>query len=287
MKLGIRQPPCAGEMGFGPFCEWAAETGFEVVDVPRLTAEVKQTLDANGLVVGTVDLPAWGGGLSLDPERRQAALKQQKEVLAEAKDNGAKVIFTVLLPEDATQPRAKSFEAFKEGFPPLIEWFEEQDLHLAIEGWPGPDPWLPALGCTPETLRAMFEVIPSPNMGLNYDPSHLIRLGVDHERFLWEFGKRVKHVHGKDTELLEENQYLTGNVPGTFGPKYGFGDMAWRYTIPGEGISDWKTIGNRLKDFGFDGYVCVELEDHNYFPSVEQQQEGMSRALAYLAETLG
>lgn len=288
MQIGMRQPPCAGKMGFGPFCEWAAEVGFEAIDVPRLTPEVKSALDANGLSVGTVDMPNWSGNLSPDPAVQKAALEEQKRILSEEAERGAHTVFAVLLPADHTQPRRKTFEIWKETYPAVVsEVLEANNLQFAIEAWFGPGPWLPSIGCTPEMLRPMFAAIDSPNLGLCYDPSHLVRVGIDHERFLIEFGKRVKHVHGKDTELLDEMQYLCGNIGSTFGVGYGFGDGGWRYTIPGEGTVDWVTVRNRLKDAGYDGFVCVELEDHYYFPEVENQQEGLIAALEYLTDVFG
>lgn len=286
MEIGIRQPPCAGQMGFAAFCEWAAGVGFKAVDVPRLTPEVKQALDDHGLRVGTVDFPNWAALLDPEPGAAAAALAEQKQILAEAAELGAKVAFAVLLPRDPTQPRAKSFELWKQNFPPVIEYLESLDMHFAIEAWPGPGPWLPSLGCTPETLRRMFAEIDSPHLGICYDPSHLIRLEIDHVRFLWEFGARVKHVHGKDTEIVDEYLYLCGNIGSTFGGRYGYGDSAWRYTIPGEGTVDWTEITNRLVDVGYDHLICVELEDHYYFPEVEKQQLGMVNALRHLQDAL-
>ena len=140
MEIGIRQPPCAGQMGFEAFAAWAAEAGFKAIDVPRLTPEVKSVLDANGLKVGTVDLPNWGGILSPDADQQAAALEEQKQVLSEAAELGAEVVFGVLLPSDHQQPRAKTFEIWKESFPPLVEFLEANGLHFAIEAWFGPSP---------------------------------------------------------------------------------------------------------------------------------------------------
>lgn len=282
MEIGIRQPPCANELGLPAFAEWCAEVGFRAIDVPRLTAEVKQTLDANGLLCGTFDFPNWWTLVDPDKAARDAEWENQKAILDEAAANGGSVAFAVLLPRDKNQPRAKSFEIWKEAFPPVMEYLDQLGISFAIEFWPGPSPQHPSLGCTPETLRAMFQEVDSPGHGVCYDPSHLIRLDIDHVRFLWEFGSRVKHVHGKDTELSEEWLYLTGNIGSSFGGKYRYGDSAWRYTIPGEGTVDWVAINNRLHDVGFDRLICVELEDHNYFPSVEQQQHGMVNALRHL-----
>jgi len=70
-------------------------------------------------------------------------------------------------------------------------------------------------------------------MGVNYDPSHLIRMGIDPLRFLKEFVGRVYHVHGKDAELFADNLYEYGHEqPPTFAKEMNFGSMAWRYTIP-------------------------------------------------------
>ncbi|MCC7491756.1 MAG: sugar phosphate isomerase/epimerase [Fimbriimonadaceae bacterium] len=284
MEIGVRQPPCAGKMGFEAFCEWCAEVGFAAIDVPRLTPEVAKALADHGLRVGTVDLPAWGAQLSPDPARRQAGLAEQREILSKAKELGASVAFAVLLPEDHSQSRANSFEYWKESAPDFVALLDELDMHLALEAWPGPGPWLPTLGCTPETLRAMFAAVPSERLGLCFDPSHLVRLGIDYQRFLWEFGSRVKHCHGKDTELLDEQLYLTGNISPSFGAKYGYGECAWRYCIPGDGEVDWTFVAHRLKDFGYDNLVCVELEDCHYFPEVELQQEGLINSIDFLAE---
>lgn len=286
MEIGVRQPPCVREMGLEGFCEWAADEGFQAIDLPRLDAAAKKILDQHDLKIGTVDLPVWGAQLNEDKDRQQAGLAEQKKILDEAADLGVKVVFAVLLPEDRNQPRAKSFEIWREAAKPLLEYLEAKDLHLALEAWVGPGPQYPSIGCTPEMLRPMFDAIPSPNLGLCYDPSHLVRLGIDPIRFLWEFGCRVKHVHGKDTELSEELLYLTGNIGPTFGAKYRYGESAWRYTIPGEGSVDWIAVRNRLGDVGYDGLICVELEDHNYGPEVEKQQHGLVNSLRYLEEVI-
>ena len=78
--------------------------------------------------------------------------------------------------------------------PPIAEFAASKDVTIAIEGWPGPGPAYPALGCTPEMWRAMFEACPSPGLGLNYDPSHLVRIGIDYLRALNEFAPRTLNM---------------------------------------------------------------------------------------------
>jgi sugar phosphate isomerase/epimerase len=287
MDIGVRTPPCAGQMGFAAFAKWCAEEGFAAIDVGKVDAEIKSILDGEGLRLGTVDLPQSNTLCNPDAAARAAGLEVHKRELEAAAALGAKVAFTVLMPPDANQPRRVSFDFLKDSLPKLAELLESLDMSLAIEGWPGGGPQYPSLGCTPETLRAIFAAAPSSALGICFDPSHLVRLGIDHERFLVEFGSRVKHCHGKDTELIEEDRYLCGNLDSTFGGRYVCGDRAWRYTIPGEGEVDWLYVMNRLDDAKYGGLMCVELEDHHYWQTVELQQLGLTRALSVLEEYAG
>jgi sugar phosphate isomerase/epimerase len=132
--------------------------------------------------------------------------------------------------------------------------------------------------------RAMFKAVPSPAFGLNYDPSHLVRLGIDYQRALHEFADRVYHVHGKDTELDSERLYEHGNLGPTFHSARGFGEDWWRYTIPGDGIVDWGKVVQRLEDAGFDGIVSVELEDYRYWGTWPAQADGLLRSRAHLSQ---
>ena len=146
-------------------------------------------------------------------------------------------------------------------------------------GWPGPG----ALCCTPEGYRAFFAECPSPALGVNYDPSHLIRMGIDPLRFLHEFADRVFHVHGKDTEISSENLYEYGSEqPPTFGKSVPFGGNHWRYTIPGHGLTSWVEIFRILVAHGYDGCVCIELEDANFNGSEEGEKEGLLQGARFL-----
>ncbi|HZH60544.1 MAG TPA: sugar phosphate isomerase/epimerase, partial [Metabacillus sp.] len=132
-------------------------------------------------------------------------------------------------------------------------------------------------------LRAMFNEIPSKHFGLNYDPSHLVRLGIDHLRVLTEFGDRVNYCHGKDTEILHEDLYEYGILPATFGAKYDFSEGSWRYTIPGQGEVNWAKVAVRLEKIGYQGPVSIELEDHRYWGSIEAEREGIIKAKEHLS----
>ena len=137
--------------------------------------------------------------------------------------------------------------------------------------------------CTPETYRAFFKEVPSPAMGINYDPSHLLRMGIDPHRFLREFVGRVYHVHGKDTEIIDENRYEYGTEqPPTFAKQIPFGAIAWRYTIPGQGVTRWKEVMRTLTENGYQGCVCIELEDANFNGPADEEQFGTLQGARFL-----
>lgn len=282
-KIGMRIPPRIGGEGIEAAAAWAAEAGLDVLDVHELTPEVKQAVERAGLTVGSVDAAKVGALLSRDERRRIEAAESVKRQMTDMAELGASVMFMCLVPEDITLPRKEGFAIWKETFPDIVRHAEQTGVYITIEGWPGPAPHYPTLGCTPEMWRAMFDAIPSRHFGLNYDPSHLVRLGIDYLRALTEFGERVHHCHGKDTELLHDELYECGVLPATFGAKYGFSEGSWRYTIPGHGEVEWGKIAVRLDRLGYQGAICIELEDHRYWGSLEAERQGIVKAAEHLS----
>jgi sugar phosphate isomerase/epimerase len=285
MKIGTRLPGFAGKIGFDAYAAWLAENDFDAVDTPVLTRQIAQTCDKLGLGIGTCDGRA-NGLLSVDAAKRRKALSLLKIDISAIARHGGHTFFTVLAPDDASLGREKTFEIFAKVYPKVVEHAEKEGVQIAIEPWPGGFPYYGNLGCTPETLRRIFAVIPSPNLGICYDPSHFARIQVDYVRVLHEFGDRVRHVHLKDTEIISDRLYESGILGQTFGRTYGFGEGWWRYTIPGEGEVDWNLIMRRLEEIGYDGVLSVELEDHHFWDTPELQKEGLLRSKDYIEQFL-
>ena len=261
---------------------WARSAGFDAVDLTSFDAQsVKAVRDA-GLRVGSVDLGGIGQHLSADAQKRKAASESALATIRLAGELGCGRMFNVLLPDDRSLPRADQYQQMIETFAPLAQAAGEAGVMIVIEGWPGPAPAYPALACTPETVRAMLRDLPA-GIGLNYDPSHLVRLGVDPVRFLREFIPRVGHVHAKDTQLMPDALYEYGLYqPAAFVKGHGFGEQVWRYTIPGHGVIDWPTLFGILKQGGYAGAVSVELEDENFNGSEAGEKQGLERSVEFL-----
>ncbi len=259
--IGFRRGGGEWQKDLAALIAWARENGFGAMDLNRDGDRAGRAVAAAGLRIGSVDLAEWQPMLSPDAGKRREAVAKNAEYVAACAGLGAVNHFVVMLPEKAELPRTENFGYMVESYAALAPTFERHGARLVIEGWPGPG----ALCCTPEGYRAFFREVPSKAMGVNYDPSHLIRMGIDPLRFLREFAGRVYHVHGKDTELNAEGLYEFGHQqPATFAKPPRFGGPHFRYTLPGHGVMSWTEGFRILKENGYAGCVCVELEDANF-----------------------
>ncbi|MGV3616668.1 MAG: sugar phosphate isomerase/epimerase family protein [Fimbriimonas sp.] len=258
---------------------WAKENDLAVIDLGGDADVTAEKVVAAGLQVGSADLPAWSGLITADVAEREAAVAKQAEYLEKCAAHGVRNYFCVMLPKDAAKPRSENFALMLEGLNLLTPHLERTNGRLVIEGWPGPG----ALCCTPEGYRAAIKET-SPVVGINYDPSHLIRMGIDPIRFVEEFADRVYHVHGKDTEVYSEGLYEYGTEqPATFAKGHGFGAHHWRYTIPGHGETRWTRAFEILKARGYEGAVSIELEDENFNGSEAGEKQGILAGAQFLA----
>ncbi len=278
--IGIRCGGSDWQQDLAALIAWVQEMDLEVIDLGKDGDNTAQAVAQAGLRIGSVDLSEWEAMISPDAGRREAAVARNADYVRACAEHGARNFFVIMLPEEPDRPKAENFGFMVESFTALAPTLEEAGGRLVIEGWPGPG----ALCCTPEGYRAFFERCPSPAMGINYDPSHLIRMGIDHIRFLDEFVGRVYHIHGKDTELPSERRYEYGSEqPPTFAERVPYGGPHWRYTIPGHGVTRWTRTFEILAAAGYDGCVSIELEDA-YFNGTEAGEKlGFVRGGTFLA----
>ena len=278
--IGVRRGGSPWQKDFDGWVAWAKESGLEVLDVGRDGDEIGPQVVAAGLRVGTIDMKVGKEMISPNASKRKDAVARNAEYIAACAGLGELNYFLVMLPEDPGKSRKENFGYMVESFTELAPVLEQHKARIVIEGWPGPG----ALCCTPEGFRAFFRECSSAAMGINYDPSHLVRMQIDPLRFLKEFVNRVYHIHGKDTEILDENLYEYGNLqPATFAQNFRYGGLSWRYTIPGQGCTRWSAAFQILADAGYKGAVTVELEDHNFNGKEDTEKEGILLGVRFLA----
>jgi sugar phosphate isomerase/epimerase len=169
-------------------------------------------------------------------------------------------------------------------WPPLVRYAGERGINIGIENCPmlfTADEWPGGknLAISPWVWRRMFEEIPYQNFGLNYDPSHLIWQQMDEIAPIREFAPRFKHVHAKDVRLDRHKLNEVGvlAVPRAYQtPK-----------LPGLGDVRWGSFFSALTDTGYNGPVCVEVEDRAYEESVETVKGALGQSARYLRQFMG
>lgn len=258
---------------------WAKSNGLAGIDIGRDADTAGRKVLEAGLKLGSIDLKVWQEMISPSKATRKKAIASNAAYIEKCAALGQMNYFVVMLPEDPARPRAENFDYMVESFAALAPTLEKNNGRIVIEGWPGPG----ALACTPEGYRALFKAVPSKSMGINYDPSHLLRMGIDPLRFLNDFVGRVYHVHGKDTELNSDGLYEYGHEqPPTHGKPPAFGNMSWRYTIPGQGQVRWVEIMKTLKANKYKGMVSIELEDASFNGTEAGEKHGILAGAQYL-----
>ncbi len=261
---------------------WAKEAGFACLESPKPKPQDAELIVSQGLKLACVDLPDWPSLLAVDAGQRKAGVAKVAEFIRDWSERNVRNFFCVVIPNDPELPRLDNYKLAVESFGALGAVAEKTGSRIVIEGWPGGGQ-LPNLCCNPETCRALFKDTGTKGLGINYDPSHLIRLGIDHIRFAEEFAERIGHVHGKDTEVFDEAQYEFGLYqPSLFEKPHRWGANVWRYTLPGHGRARWVKIVSILKAAGYKGAISVELEDENFNGTVEGVKHGLEMSLAFL-----
>jgi sugar phosphate isomerase/epimerase len=168
---------------------------------------------------------------------------------------------------DRFRPLEENFEQFKNVWPDIIRYAEHRGVKIGIENCPMMQPYTWPFGVnlarTPAIWRRMFETIPSANFGLNYDPSHLVMQLMDPIAPIREFGQRIFHAHAKDMRIDRDRL----NDIGSLEPPM----LRSTAKIPGLGDVNWGQWIGALTDSGFNGAVCVEVEDEAFEHSLEDR----------------
>jgi sugar phosphate isomerase/epimerase len=178
---------------------------------------------------------------------------------------------------------AKSVEAnwpvLQATWPDILRHAESKQITIGIENCPmlfSRDEWPGGknIATTPALWRQLFETLPSPNLGLNFDPSHLIWQHIDYVRCIREFGKRIVHFHAKDTRLDPDSMY-----------QHGIMGLGWHTPkLPGLGDVNWGALFSALTDVGYQGAVCIEVEDRAYEGGLENRQRALRQTRRFLEQ---
>lgn len=213
-----------------------------------------------------------------DLEKRTAAVEHLKKVIQFSGKLGVNMV-TTFIGRDQSKTVEENLELVKEVWPPIIKLAEECGVKVAIENCPmlfGPDQWPGGqnLMTTPSIWKKVFDILPSDNLGINYDPSHFVWQMIDYIKPIYEFKDKIFHVHFKDIKLYRDKLDQVGVMA------YPLEYMSPK--IPGYGDVDWGKYVSALTDICYDGYTCIEVEDKYFEGSKEKVIDSLKLSKQYM-----
>ncbi|HKD38641.1 MAG TPA: sugar phosphate isomerase/epimerase family protein [Pirellulales bacterium] len=254
--------------------------GVTHIDVTGLTADdarrVHEIMAKRNFAIS--GLGYYPNPLSADRDESERAIEHLRRVIEAAALLDVGVVNT-FIGRDPRKSVEENWPRFLEVWPPLVRHAEQRGVRIGIENCPmyfTGDEWPSGknLATSPAIWRRMFEAIPSKSFGLNYDPSHMIWQQMDYLKPIREFADRLVHVHAKDVRLDRDRLDDVGILATPLEyhlPK-----------LPGLGDVDWGRFFSALTDSGYDGPVCVEVEDRAYEGSLERRVAALRQSARFL-----
>lgn len=299
MKLGFITAICE-DMTFEEVIDFAAEHNLEClevacwpqggaqrryagvshIDVANLTEEkaeyINNLCELKGIEISS--LAYYPNTMDPDCEKRKEYIEHLYKLIDASAMLDVNMI-TTFLGRDPQKNVDENMELIKEIWPPIIKYSEEKGVKIAIENcpmlftndeWPGGQ----NIMTTPANWRRVFEIIDSPNFGINYDPSHFVWQMIDYIKPIYEFKDKIFHVHYKDIKLYKDKLADVGTMATPLqymSPK-----------IPGLGDVNWGKYVSALTDIGYTGYTCIEVEDKAFENSIEDAKKAVILSAKYL-----
>ena len=274
------------ELGAGNY-PGDAHCKLSMLDDASALAEFKRAIVDHGFTISA--LSCHGNPLHPDPERANRDQEVSRKTILLAEKLGVPVVVDFSgCPGDS--PKAQRPNWVTCPWPPeyldILKWqwddvvapywtrhakfAADHGVKIAIEMHPG------FVVYNPETLLNL-RAITGPNVGCNYDPSHMFWQGIDPIAAIRVLGNAIFHVHAKDTQIYERNLPLTGVLDTK--PYTDERNRSWIFRTCGYGHGEqwWREFASTLRMFGYDYVLSIEHED-----SLLSPEEGLSRAAAFL-----
>jgi len=291
VKLGIApigwtnddMPELGGEITFEQCISEMALAGFVGCEVgnkyPRDTKVLKKALSLRGLSIASAWFSAF---LTSKPfEETAEAFKAHRDFLYEM---GAKVI--------VVSEQGNSIQGQMET--PLFDKkpvFTEEEWDLLIDGLNRLGDLAAEKGMnivyhhhmgtgiqTKEEIDRLMEETDPKKVSLLYDTGHLVFSGEDHLHVLNKHINRIRHVHLKDVRIEVANKVREEKMSFLQAVKAGV------FTVPGDGVIDFKPVFEALDASGYEGWFVVEAEQD---PALANPFEYALKARQYIRETCG
>jgi sugar phosphate isomerase/epimerase len=259
--------------------------GVTHIDVGELNdtkaAQINSVLKKNKVYIS--GLGYYPNPLDNDRHKAKVYIEHIKKVIRAAARLNIPVVNT-FVGRDPLKSVEENLDNFTKVWPEIIKVAEDNGIRIGIENcpmlftrdeWPGGK----NLATTPAIWKKMFEIIPSPNFGLNYDPSHMVWQHMDEVKPIYDFSEKLFHIHLKDVKVHRDQLNEVGIMAYPLdyhSPK-----------IPGLGDVNWRGFFSALTSVKYSGPVCIEVEDKAFEGSEEDIRSAILTSRNYLQQFLG
>jgi sugar phosphate isomerase/epimerase len=265
-KLGVLGSYTPGNI------EWAHEEGFTnfILRPDRRTPlqpdsitdeqvqEIKSTLGRYQMQASALQVD--GNHIDPDPEKRAQENAYFVKVIETAGKLGVPYIGTQS-GKDPSKPFLQQVDEIKRVYTEKYFPACEQN-HVRILWEPYPE--AANLATSPVGFDALFKAFgDSPYVGLQYDPSHLVRQFMDPIQTARDFVDKIYDIHLKDTEIFWPVLRAGGINPVNHA-------RWWTYRIPGTGQISWREFFDVFQATGYSGAMSIEHEDPFYGAASER-----------------
>ncbi len=230
---------------------------------------IKEALAEHSIAVTAVAI--YGGAVEVPAE---AAIAYYRRAMEAALALDCRVV-AGMTGRDNALTIEENLPLFAERFDPIARMAGDLGVRIAFEPWPGrvtgygPYRWTNMATC-PALYDRLFDAVPRPALGIEYDASHYYWQGIDHLQVWRDYAERIYHVHAKD--IIVDRALL--KRCGVHGADW------WRFVIPGLGVIDWPALFEAVKESGYAGDMVVEHEDRTYMGN--RWNEGLTLGLKTL-----
>lgn len=296
MKLGFLTA-CLPALSLEQIADWAVQEGYEALEVaawpnlgerpfvathldvekndPNYLKSVNEIFTSRNISLSSIAF--YDNNLHPDPKARAIINSHVIKCIDAAAALGVETVGT-FIGRDWNKPVRENLAIAKDVLRPLVDYGNSKGVKIIIEncvmeGW-HPDGYPGNLAYSPELWEWMFEL----GLYLNYDPSHLVWMGVDPIAAIRPYIDRIPHAQAKDIQINPESRNRYG-YPGKAVVRDNPWDVGWwRYRVPGLGDIDWRRLIDVMYEGGFEGTLSVEHEDPLWGGSEEKIKIGLQIA---------
>jgi sugar phosphate isomerase/epimerase len=244
---------------------------------------IRRVLDENDIEISS--LAFMDNPLHPDVREREAMYAHLHALIDAAPRIGVPTVGTFVgrNPHKSVKENLRDAE---EVFKPIVEHANRNGVKIIIEncvmeGW-HPDGYPGNLAYSPELWEWMFSI----GLYLNFDPSHLLWIGIDPVTAMKPYLDRIPHAQAKDIQLFPEKRNRYGQYGKAVAEHDPWDIGWWRYRVPGLGEVDWVRLVDAMYEGGFTGVLSVEHEDPVWGGTEDKVLTGLQVAQRHLSPLL-